>query len=478
MSDRKTILVVDDDDSLRRVMEYTLRDEGYDVVTAATGPEGLEAFRHHPVDLVLSDVRMPEMDGLDLLARIRAMQPDLPVVLLTAHGTISSAVEAMKLGAFDYLTKPFDRERLKTTVSKGLQMAALASENRQLRQVVAERFSFASMIAGSRAMRAVTDTAARVAQTDTTVLLEGESGTGKELLAKAIHFHSNRARGPFVTINCGAIPEQLLESELFGHRRGSFTGAVADKKGKFEAADRGTIFLDEIGELPLMLQVKILRVLQEREIDKIGDTRPIKVDARVIAATNRDLEKMIADGAFRDDLYYRLAVVSIRVPPLRERADDIPLLVDYFLDKHVERLNKPRPDVDKGVYAAFNRHSWPGNIRELENVIERALVLDRDGRLDLDDVPPRLRATAQLVGTLRMELPDEGVSLEDVEKNLLVAALQKHNWNQTRAAAYLRITRSTLMYRMQKFGIERPGSVEPDSDDSGLPTGIRESEDT
>ena len=460
MSERKTILLIDDDDSLRRVVEYSLREEGYEVVTAATGTEGLHAFQTRPVDLIVTDVRMPEMDGVELLARLKAMQADLPVVMLTAHGTITSAVEAMKLGAFDYLTKPFERERLKAVVQKALAMAALATENRQLRQVIAERFSFASMIAGSRAMRAVTDTASRVAQTDTTVLLEGESGTGKELLAKAIHFHSSRARGPFVTINCGAIPEQLLESELFGHRRGSFTGAVTDKRGKFEAADRGTIFLDEIGELPLMLQVKILRVLQEREIDKVGDTRSIKVDVRVLAATNRDLNKMIADGTFRDDLYYRLAVVSIRVPPLRERTDDIPLLVDYLLDKHTGRSGKPRPEVDKIVYAALNRHAWPGNIRELENVLERALVLDRDGRIGIDDLPERMRSPDQQVGTLRMELPDEGISLEEVEKELLLAALQKHNWNQTRAAHYLKITRSTLLYRMQRFGLERPRSAD------------------
>jgi two-component system NtrC family response regulator len=455
MTDRKCILLVDDDDSLRRVVEYTLRDEGYDVVLASTGTEGLQLFRSRSVDLVLTDVRMPEMDGVELLARLKAMQSDLPVVLLTAHGTITSAVEAMKRGAFDYLTKPFDRDRLRATVRKALEMAALESENRQLRQVVAERFSFASLIAGSRAMHAVTDTAARVAQTDTTVLLEGESGTGKELLAKAIHFHSSRARRPFITINCGAIPEHLLESELFGHRRGSFTGAIADKQGKFEAAEGGTIFLDEIGELPLMLQVKILRVLQEREIDKVGDTHPSKVDVRVIAATNRDLEKMIADGGFRDDLYYRLAVVPIRMPPLRTRTDDIPLLVDHFLDKQADRLAQARPKVEKAVFVAFNRYPWPGNIRELENVIERALVLDRDGVLGLDDLPERLRAAEGEVGRLRMELPDDGISLEEVEKDLLLAALQKHDWNQTRAAAYLRITRSTLLYRMQKFSLER-----------------------
>jgi two-component system NtrC family response regulator len=437
------------------VVEYNLAEEGYGVVTASDGAAGLRAFQDGSVDLVLTDVRMPDMDGLELLTRLKTMQPDLPVIVLTAHGTIDSAVEAMKLGAFDYLTKPFNRDQLKAAARKALEVAALTSENRQLRLVVAERFSFASMIAGSRAMRAVTDTASRVAQGDTTVLLEGESGTGKELLAKAIHFHSPRARAPFITINCGAIPENLLESELFGHRRGAFTGAVNDKKGKFEVADRGTIFLDEIGELPQLLQVKILRVLQEREIDKVGETRPIKVDVRVIAATNRDLDKMIADGVFRDDLYYRLAVVSIRVPPLRERTDDIPFLVDHFLQKHSERLGRQRPGVDKPVYSAFNLYSWPGNIRELENVIERALVLDKDGLLGLDDLPDRLRTREHRIANLRMELPDEGISLEDVERELLLAALEKHNWNQTKAAAFLNITRSTLLYRMQKFGLER-----------------------
>ena len=460
MPKQKSVLVVDDDDSLRRVVEYNLTEDGYRVVTAPDGAAGLRAFQDGSVDLVLTDVRMPDMDGLELLTRIKTMQPELPVIVLTAHGTIDSAVEAMKLGAADYLTKPFNREQLKAAARKALEVAALTSENRQLRQVVAERFSFASMIAGSRAMRAVTDTASRVAQGDTTVLLEGESGTGKELLAKAIHFHSPRSRAPFITINCGAIPENLLESELFGHRRGSFTGAVNDKKGKFEVADRGTIFLDEIGELPQHLQVKILRVLQEREIDKVGETRPIKVDVRVIAATNRDLEKMIADGEFRDDLYYRLAVVSIRVPPLRERTDDIPFLVDHFLQKHADRLSRPRPSVDKAVYSAFNLYGWPGNIRELENVIERALVLDKDGILALDDLPDRLCTREHRIANLRMELPDEGISLEDVERELLLAALEKHNWNQTKAAAFLHITRSTLLYRMQKFDLERSKKVD------------------
>lgn len=468
MTRPRTILAIDDDDSLRRVVEYNLAEEGYRVITAADGPSGLEAYQREAVDVVLTDIRMPGIEGIELLARLKAMQPELPVIMLTAFGTIDSAVEAMRLGAFDYLTKPFSRDQLRASVRKALEVAELRSENRQLREVVSERFSFANMIAGSRAMRAVSETASRVAQTDTTVLLVGESGTGKELLARAIHFNSGRARGAFVTVNCAAIPEQLLESELFGHRRGSFTGAVADKRGKFEMANGGTVFLDEIGELAPLLQVKLLRVLQEREIDKVGESRPIRVDVRVLAATNRDLEKMIAGGTFREDLYYRLAVVSIRMPPLRERVDDIPLLVDAFLEKHGQRLGHARPAIQKDVYSAFNLYSWPGNIRELENVVERALVLDKDGVIGLDDLPDRLRTPAQRIGNVRMELPDEGISLEKVERELILTALEKHDWNQTRAAAYLDVTRSTLLYRMQKYALEREkGPAEATPEESG-----------
>jgi two-component system NtrC family response regulator len=451
----RTILVIDDDVSVRRVVEYQLAEDGHRILTAADGPTGLQQVESEPIDLIVTDVRMPDMNGLDLLARVHSMHPDLPMIVLTAHGTIDSAVEAMKLGAFDYLTKPFSGEHLRSAVRKALQVAELQTENRQLRQAVRDRFAFANMIAGSPSIRAVTDVAARAADSDATVLLEGESGTGKELLAKAIHFHSDRSRRPFVTVNCAAIPEHLLESELFGHRRGSFTGAVADKRGKFEAADGGTIFLDEIGELPALLQVKILRVLQEREVDTIGETRPVRVDVRVIAATNRDLRKMMEDGAFRDDLYYRLAVIALRVPPLRERTDDIPLLVDHFLDTHSTRMKRARPAVEGEVYAALNRYGWPGNIRELENVVERALVLDTDGSIGTDDLPEQVRAGGTPIGNLKIELPDGGISLERVERDLLMAALEKHDWNQTRAAAYLDITRSTLLYRMQKFGLER-----------------------
>jgi len=461
MSEPRTVLVVDDDDSVRRVIEFTLQEVGYRVVTAVDGFEGLERLQAGPVDVVITDVRMPGMDGLDFLARIKSMLPDVPVVLLTAHATIDSAVEAMKLGAFDYLTKPFARDELKATVTKALDVGALRAENRHLREVVRERLSFDNMIAGSRAMRAVTDMAARVAPTDTSILLEGESGTGKELLAKAIHVHSKRAGGPFITINCGAIPEHLLESELFGHKRGSFTGAVADRAGKFEVANRGTIFLDEIGELPPALQVKLLRVLQEHEVDKVGEARPVRVDVRVIAATNRQLEKMLGDGSFRDDLYYRLAVISIRVPPLRERSEDIPLLVDHFLTEHSRRADRRRPQVDRRVFSAFNLYPWPGNVRELENVIERAIVLDTDGAIGLDDLPDRLREPGARVGRLQMELPDDGLPLEAVEKDLIRAALEKHGWNQTRTAAYLDITRSTLIYRMQKYALAQDGAAAP-----------------
>ena len=464
MTDPRTVLLVDDDPSFRRVVEFQLEEDGFRVLTAPNASAALQRFQGHRVDIVLTDVKMPESGGIELLARLRKLQPDLPVVMLTAHGTIESAVEAMKLGAFDYLTKPFTREQLRIILSKTFDVAALKQENRRLREVVAERFSFTNMIAGSRAMHDVTDLASRVAPTETTVLLSGESGTGKELLAKAIHFHSDRSRYPFVVVNCAAIPESLIESELFGHRRGSFTGAVSDKQGKFEAANKGTIFLDEIGELPLLMQVKILRALQNREIDKVGESRPVKIDVRIIAATNRNLEKMVSDGGFRDDLYYRLAVVALRMPPLRERADDIPQLVEHFVDTHAARLGRPRPTINRDVYSAFNLYAWPGNIRELENVVERALVLDRDGVLSLEDLPDRLRAREQGLGRLRIELPDEGLSLETVECDLLKAALEKHDWNQTKAAAYLDITRSALLYRMQKFGLEK---AKPDSNAHG-----------
>ncbi len=454
MSAGRVVLLVDDDQAFRRVLEYQLGEDGHRVLTASSAVSALEQLKAAPVDVVLSDVRMPGTDGVELLARVKALQPELPIIMLTAHGSINAAVEAMQKGAADYLTKPFSREQLRIALTKTFNVADLKRENRQLREVIAQRFSFDSMIAESRAMQHALEMASRVAQSDATVLIEGESGTGKELLAKAIHFHSPRKSQPFVIVNCAAIPENLLESELFGHRRGSFTGATSDKQGKFEAANGGTIFLDEVGELPTTMQAKLLRVLQNQEVDKIGDVRPARINVRVLAATNRDLEKMTASGTFRDDLYYRLAVVAIHMPPLRERTDDIPHLVQHLIARHGSTMSPPR--VDDGVYSAFNLYAWPGNIRELENVLQRALVLDRDGVLGLDDMPERLRTPERTLAGLRIALPDDTLPLEDVERELLVAALNKHRWNQTKAAAYLNISRSALIYRMQKFGLGRP----------------------
>jgi DNA-binding NtrC family response regulator len=459
MTEGQTVLLVDDDQSFRRVMQYQLHEDGYRVLPAADVASALQYFTTETIDVVMTDVKMPGASGMELLARLKAMKPDLPVLMLTAHGTIGAAVEAMKCGAFDYLTKPFTREQLRIALGKTLDVAALKRENRLLREAMAERLSFANMVAESRAMQHVTEIAARVAQTDTTVLLEGESGTGKELLAKAIHFHSGRKDHPLIIVNCAAISEHLLESELFGHRRGSFTGATSDKQGKFEAANQGTIFLDEIGDLPLTMQTKLLRVLQEGQVDKVGNVRPVSVDIRVLAATNRDLDKMVATGDFRDDLYYRLAVVAIRLPALRERTDDIPLLVEHFVAKHSVNIGRPQIAVAQEVSSLFNLYSWPGNIRELENVIQRALVLDRDNIIGLDDLPERVRVREPHLAKLRMELPDNGLSLEDVERELLIAALVKHGWNQTKAATYLNISRSALIYRMQKFALERPGAA-------------------
>ena len=459
MTEGRIVLVVDDDQSFRRVMEYQLREDGHRVITASNAVAALQHVKSVPVDVVISDVKMPECDGIELLTRLKASRPDLPVIMLTAHGSINAAVEAIQGGAADYLTKPFSREQLRITLNKTLDLADLKRENQQLREVIAERFSFDNMVAESRAMHHVLDIAARVADTEATVLLGGESGTGKELLAKAIHFHSARKTHPLVIVNCAAIPENLLESELFGHKRGSFTGATADRQGKFEAAHLGTIFLDEIGELPMTMQAKLLRVLQNQEVDKIGDVRPARVNVRVIAATNRDLEKMVSSGTFREDLYYRLAVVAIRMPALRERAEDIPRLVQHFLDKHARGSAPPR--VQDAVYSALNLYAWPGNIRELENIVQRALVLDHDDVIGLDDLPDRLRAPESRIAGLHLELPDEGLSLEDLERQILVAALDKHAWNQTRTAAYLNIGRAALIYRMQKFNLERP---EPDGD--------------
>ena len=455
------ILVVDDDASQRRLIEFWLKEDGYTVVTASDGHAGLQMFTEKTPALVIADIRMPGLSGLDLLGRIKAINADTPVILITAFGTVGDAVDAMKLGAADYVLKPLNADELKVNVQRALQHQLLVDENRYLRDFSDVAFRFENLVAGSRKMRDVFNLAAQVARRDSTVLVTGESGTGKELLAKAIHQNSLRVAKPFITVNCGAIPENLIESELFGHRRGSFTGAVADRVGKFEAANEGMVFLDEIGELPINLQVRLLRVIQEREIDKIGFPKPIPINVRIVAATNRNLRTLIEDGQFREDLFYRLSVVTVELPPLRERRDDIPLLLTHFLKKHCTRYQLVVPSVSDDAVELLTRYDWPGNVRELENVIEHAVVLGRSDVIRIEDLPAHIRQATSRVTSISLKLPDEGIDLEEVEKEILLQALEKNQWNQSRAARYLNLSRKTLIYRMEKFGLAEAAEPSP-----------------
>ncbi len=457
----RPILIADDDAGERRIVQFWLEEEGYATVVASDGKSALKLFEEKSPCLVVSDIRMPVLGGLDLLAHIKAAESDMPVILMTAYGTVSDAVEAMKLGAADYLLKPLNADELKVVVRRALERQKILDENRYLREFAGKAFRFENLIGQSKKMRNVLEICSRVAPRDSTVLLTGESGTGKEVLAKAIHQNSLRADKPFVAVNCGALPESLAESELFGHRKGSFTGALSDRAGKFESANQGTIFLDEVAELPLNLQVKLLRVVQEHEIDKIGYPQPIKVNVRILAATNRDLTKLVEDRALREDLYYRLSVIVIEVPPLRERRDDIPLLVDHFLGRLAEQYNQPRLKLSDEAMEVMMRYDWPGNVRQLENQIERLVTLASSNVIAVEDLPGELRETGSRVSRIRLALPDDGIDLEEVEREILLQALEKNDWNQTRAAQYLNITRKTLIYRMEKFGLDRGEQVEP-----------------
>lgn len=465
MSQRR-ILVVDDDESLRRVTQVQLEQSGYEVAAAADGNEALAVLERFPADMVITDLKMPGMSGLDLLKRIRAETPEIVVIMVTAFGTIENAVEAMRAGAYDYITKPVQIEELRMTVSRALEHLDLQEEVRNLRSSLDQKYGFENILGRSSVLLSVLDMASRAAQTGSTVLIRGETGTGKELLAKAIHFNSPRKEKPFITINCGAIPKDLLESELFGHVKGSFTGAIAHKKGKAEAADGGTLFLDEIGELPPELQVKLLRLLQQGEVEKVGATDTTHVDVRIIAATNRNLQAMIEDGAFRDDLYYRLAVIPLELPPLRERPDDIPELVEHFFVRAKEKHGRHDLALPPALLLYFCGYRWPGNVRELENVLERLVVLSRGPEITLNDLPEVLRRERPTLEVLHLDLPPQGISLEAVEKELILRALQKSNWNQTQAARYLDLSRKTLIYRMEKYNIQsdrQPPRTSPDN---------------
>jgi len=460
----RRVLVVDDDESLRRVTQVQLEQRGYQAITATDGPEALAILQKSPPDLVITDLKMPGMSGLELLRRIRADYPEVLVIMLTAFGTVESAVEAMRAGAYDYITKPVNPDELDLIARRSLEHLQLIEENRVLRSSLDEKYGFENIIGRSGSLLYVLDMAVRAAQTDATVVIHGETGTGKELLAKAVHFNSRRRELPFITINCGAIPKDLLESELFGHVKGSFTGAIAHRKGKVESADGGTLFLDEIGEMPLELQVKLLRLVQQGEIEKVGAPETSIVNVRVIAATHRNLLAMIEDGTFREDLYYRLSVIPLELPPLRERIEDIPQLVQHFFSKAKRKHGREDVVLPISLLPHFSNYRWPGNIRELENIVERLVVLTPGNEITLSHLPAFLRRAHGSADTLNLELPPQGISLEAIEKDLILRALAKFKWNQTHAAKYLDISRKALMYRMEKHGIQRPGDLAPGAD--------------
>ncbi len=443
------VILIDDDESFREVMLFNLQEEGLEVDVARDGHEGLNLFFKKDYQLVITDLKMPGADGMEVLRSIKQRSPEVPVVVITAFGDIATAVQAMKEGAYDFLPKPCERDHFKLVVKKALEHFRLKREVQDLRQQLAG--GPPELVFQSRAMEKVVALADKVAAYEATVLILGESGTGKELLARRIHYRSPRAKGPFVAINCGAIPRDLLESELFGYRKGAFTGADRDKKGRFELANGGTIFLDEIGELPLELQVKLLRVLQERTIDVLGAEGPRPVDVRIIAATNRDLEKMVKEGTFREDLYFRLNVFPIRIPPLRQRPEDIPVLMRHFLKVYGPGR---RWRISPAVMNRLKGLSWRGNVRELENICQR-MVLLAEGEEITEELLDYLDLEAPMsnLASTGISLPPEGISLLDIEKEVIIKALEMNNYNQSQTARFLRIPRHVLLYRIEKYQI-------------------------
>jgi two-component system NtrC family response regulator len=454
----ETILIVDDEKNYLLVLSAVLEEEGYEVLTTSSSLEALEIQKSSDVDLVLTDMKMPGMDGIELLEQIKTRDPELPVIMMTAHGTVDKAVEAMQKGAYSYILKPFDNDRLTLFAKKAIATYQVVKENRRLRNVVESQYQFGNIIGKSKAMRDVFETIQKVAPSNATVLIEGESGTGKELVAKSIHFNSPRRDNPFVAVNCSALAEGLLESELFGHERGAFTGAVSSKKGRFELAHGGTLFLDEIGELSANLQVKLLRVLQEKTIERVGGVRSIAVDIRVLAATNRNLKDEMRAGRFREDLFYRLNVVHIVIPPLRLRWEDIRLLVDHFIKKYASSNQSAVPvkGMSQEVIRLFYEYSWPGNIRELENVIERAIILCEDGLITIKDLPSWFKTNvfnARLIDSIPTgaKLYE---TLELIEKEMIERAPKMADNVQSHAAAILGIGKSGLNQKIKKYNLE------------------------
>jgi two-component system NtrC family response regulator len=444
------ILVIDDDDSFRRVLEYNLQEDGYQVITASSGEDGLVLFDEHAPALVITDMKMSGISGIDVLSAVKKLSPDTLVIIITAFGAVDKAVESMKLGAYDYITKPVNRDELKLVVRNALQLNNLSAENRELKQRLENREEFKHIVGASEAMTDIFSLVRKVADTEATILITGESGTGKELVARAIHEQGTRRASRFIAINCAAIPLDLLESELFGHVKGAFTGAIRDQQGKFQQADGGTIFLDEVCELPLAMQPKLLRVLQEKEVEPVGAARVQKIDVRVVAATNLDIEGAVAAGRFREDLYYRLSVIPIHLPPLRQRPADIPLLVRHFAVK----AGAPRIVFTKESLAELTGYPWPGNVRELENAVTRILILRHGDTIGIEDIPEKILAWRHQERTAIVNLPPEGYSLEQLEREVVVEALERNNWNKSAAAVFLKIPRHVLLYRLEKYGID------------------------
>ena len=449
------VLIVDDDLDALEMMQDLFDSKGYKSMTAVNGIDAITKIKAQEPDIILSDIRMPEMDGMELLKILTKEYPHIPVLMITAHGTIKTAVEAMKVGAKDYILKPLSLDEILAKVERITQLNSLIKENEYLLNKLQQTYDFTNMIGKTDKIQDLFRLVKDVAATNTTILIGGESGVGKELIANAIHYNSSRVKRPFVKVNCGVLAESLLESELFGHVRGAFTGAIKDKIGRFEMANGGTLFLDEIGDISLNMQLKLLRVLQEGEFERVGGTETLKVDVRIIAATNKDLKKSIDEGTFRHDLYYRLNVIPITVPPLRERREDIKYLVNHFIDKFNRVYGKSVREIEPRAMELMESYAYPGNIRELENLIERIIVLDKTGKINVADLPENIRGISGETSAEEVDF-ENGLSnlVEDYEKNLIIQALEKNKFNKFQTAKMLNMNRSTFMSKIKKYGIK------------------------
>lgn len=451
------ILIVDDEENVRQMLNTAFTLSGHQTFCAANGAEGLRLFRDSQPDVVLMDIRMPELNGLEALSQMHVINPKIPVILMTAYAAVETAVEALRSGAFDYVIKPFDLDELNMVINRALQLQSMKEEIRELHQALSESWQWGHILTNTPCMMEICRDTAKIALSNASVLISGESGTGKELIARAIHYHSRRANGPFIKINCAALPDSLLESELFGHEKGAFTGAQGQRQGLFERAHHGTLLLDEIGEMPLNLQVKLLRVLQEREFERVGGNQTIKVDIRILAATNRNLVESVAQGQFREDLFYRLNVIHLEIPPLRQRVGDVTLLANHFVQKFATENQRDIIEIDPLALERLNAWSWPGNVRELANVIERAVIMSTGVVIFAEDLPPQFQRITTAPEDVYLEPPRSG-GLKDAikcyEKQLLQSALSRHDGNRTHTAIELGISRRALMYKLQEYNIE------------------------